>query len=81
MSQHEKLIPLNSFLQEELARAAGDRMLGSIASLPSVTRLRLLAFLHFVEDPHSLSAELGFSASGDLRLTLVARQSTEPNKH
>ena len=56
-------------------------MLGSIASLPSITRLRLMAFLHFVEDPHTLSAELGFSASGDLRLTLVARQSTEPNKH
>jgi hypothetical protein len=81
MSRREKVPPLTSFLQEEMALALSDRMMDSIALLPSVTRLRLLAFLHFIEEPKSLSAELDFAASGDLRLTLVARQPCESNKH
>ena len=74
MSQHDKMIPLTSFLQEEMTLSIGDRMMNSIASLPAATRLRLLAFLHFVEEPGNLLAELDFSAGGDLRLILMARQ-------
>jgi hypothetical protein len=81
MSRRDKVIPLTSFLQEEMALSISDRMMNSIASLPSVTRLRLLAFLHFVEEPTNLLAELDFSAAGDLRLTLVSRQPCESNKH
>jgi hypothetical protein len=81
MSQREKIIPLKAFLQEEMALSMSDKMMNSIASLPSVTRLRLLAFLHFVDEPKSLSAELDFAASGDLRLTLVVRQSCDANSH
>ncbi|WP_210485202.1 hypothetical protein [Microvirga antarctica] len=75
MSRHNKRNPLKSFLQEEMALSITDTMMDSLARLPSVTRLRLLAFLHFVEEPTRLSAELDFADSGDLRLTLVARQS------
>ena len=74
MSRRDKIHPLKCFLQEEMALAVSDTMLASIALLPASTRLRLLAFLHFVEEPGSLSAELDFAASGDLRLTLLARQ-------
>jgi hypothetical protein len=81
MSRRDKIIPLNSFLQEEMALSISDRMMASIASLPSVTRLRLLAFLHFVDEPRNLSAELDFAASGDLRLTLIARQPCDTNSH
>jgi hypothetical protein len=76
-----KVIPLKSFVQEEMALALSDRLMQSIALLPSITRLRLLAFLHFIEEPKTLSAELDFAASGDLRLTLVAQQPCEPNQH
>ncbi len=81
MSRRDKILPLKTFLQEEMALSASDKMLNSIASLPSVTRLRLLAFLHFVDEPKTLSAELDFAASGDLRLTLIARQPSEANRH
>ncbi|KAB0267640.1 hypothetical protein [Microvirga brassicacearum] len=82
MSRRDKAFPLKSFLQEEMTLALSDTMLNSIALLPSVTRLRLLAFLHFVDEPKSLAAELNFADSGDLRLTLIARQPAESgNKH
>jgi hypothetical protein len=81
MSRRDKVLPLKSFLQEEMTLALGDRMMDSIALLPSVTRLRLLAFLHFLDEPKSLSAKLDFAASGDLRLTLVARQPCKSNGH
>lgn len=80
MSRHDKLHPLKTFLQEEMALALSDTMMDSIARLPQVTRLRLLAFLHFVEEPKNLLAELDFAASGDLRLTLIARPPTDAGK-
>ena len=64
MSQHDKMIPLTSFLQEEMTLSIGDRMMNSIASLPAATRLRLLAFLHFVEEPWKLAGGVGFFCRG-----------------
>ena len=35
-----------------------------------LTRLRLIAFMHLVEDPGTLNASLGLTPSGRLSLTL-----------
>ena len=77
MSQHDKLIPLTSFLfQEEMTLAFGDCMMNSIASLPTggcPSPLRRRA--------RKLAGGVGFSAGGELRLILMARQPCEFNKH
>ena len=74
MSRRNRVFPLKSFLQDDMAMALSDTMMDSIALLPSSTRWRLLAFLHVVGEPKTISAELHFAASGDLTLTLIARR-------
>ena len=80
MSQREKHSPLTTFLQEEMALTLTDNVVDAVTRLPSVTRLRLLAFLHLVERPQTMHAELDFEPSGQLRLTLLANQHPDQGK-
>jgi hypothetical protein len=64
-----------AFLYEEMADGALWRLKQFVPRLPPLTRLRLLAFLHLLEHPEDLTADLAVEASGALRLTLAAGQS------
>ena len=62
--------PLASFVQEELIDGISRNLSQLLDLLPSVARLRLLAFLHLVEEPDTMRATLEVQPSGQLRLTL-----------
>jgi hypothetical protein len=64
-----------AFLYEEMADGALWRLKQFVPRLPPLTRLRLLAFVHLLEHPEELTADLAVEASGALRLTLAAGES------
>jgi hypothetical protein len=70
MSLPDETTPLASFVQEELADGISKNLGQLLTLLPSVARLRLLAFLHLVEQPDTMRATLEVQPSGLLRLTL-----------
>ncbi len=72
MSLPEEDAPLASFVQEEMVESLSKTLTGLIDRLPPVTRLRLLAFMHLIDDPGALKASLELKPSGYLRLTLDA---------
>jgi hypothetical protein len=51
-----------------------------IPQLPPVTRLRLLAFIHLLENPETVKADLHIEPSGYLRLTLAANGIPDRNQ-
>lgn len=61
------------FLYEEMADACLSRLRQFIPRLPPVTRLRLFAFIHLLETPEALGANLSCEAPGALRLTLMTK--------
>jgi len=62
--------PLASFIQEEMIDGVRENLSQLLDLLPPVARLRLLAFLHLVEQPNTMRATLEIQPSGFLRLTL-----------
>jgi hypothetical protein len=70
MSLPDETTPLTSFVQEELANGISKNLGQLLPLLPSIARLRLLAFLHLVEQPDTMKATLEVQPSGLLRLTL-----------
>ena len=50
--------------------AASQSLAQSVAQLPPIVRLRLLAFMHLVECPDTMRASLEITPSGSMRLTL-----------
>lgn len=72
MSRPEENLPLASFIQEEMIDCLSKALTGVLAQLTPVARLRLLAFIHLVEDPKAMRASLELEPSGSLRLTLDA---------
>jgi hypothetical protein len=70
MSLPDESLPLASFVQEELIDSLNDTLVQFLEQLPSVVRLRLLAFMHLVEQPDTMKATLEVMPSGSLRLTL-----------
>lgn len=70
MSLPEEKLPLASFVQEEMIENLSDSLAQLLGTLPSVARLRLLAFMHLVENPDTMKATLEIDPSGALRLTL-----------
>ncbi len=62
--------PLASFVQEEMIDGVRENLGPLLELLPPVARLRLLAFLHLVEQPDTMRATLEIQPSGFLRLTL-----------
>lgn len=70
MSLPKEKPPLASFVDEELLEGISENLIQLLDLLPPVARLRLLAFLHLVEQPGTMKATLEVQASGSLRLTL-----------
>lgn len=70
MSQPDEKLALASFVQEEMINNTNETLLELLEQLPIVVRLRLLAFMHLMENPGSVQATLEVQASGSLRLTL-----------
>jgi hypothetical protein len=70
MSLPDENHPVNSFVQEEMIENLTQAMAQFFAQWPPVTRLRLLAFMHLVEQPETMKALLEITPSGSLRLTL-----------
>ncbi|MXQ11699.1 hypothetical protein [Microvirga makkahensis] len=70
MPPPDEKLPIASFIQEEMIDGARENLSRLIDLLPPVARLRLLAFLHLVEQPSTMKATLEVHPSGTLRLTL-----------
>jgi hypothetical protein len=70
MSLPDENHPVASFVQEEMIENLTQAMAQFLAQWPPVTRLRLLAFMHLVEQPETMKALLEITPSGSLRLTL-----------
>ena len=70
MSLPDENHPVASFVQEEMIENLTQAMVQFLAQWPPVTRLRLLAFMHLVEQPETMKALLEITPSGSLRLTL-----------
>ncbi len=70
MSLPDESHPVASFVQEEMIENLTQAMAQFLAQWPPVTRLRLLAFMHLVEQPETMKALLEITPSGSLRLTL-----------
>jgi hypothetical protein len=70
MSLPKEKIPLASFVQEEMIENLSESLSQLLGTLPSIVRLRLLAFMHLVENPDTMKATLEIDPSGAMRLTL-----------
>jgi hypothetical protein len=76
MQPPDDIAPSARTLEEGLIDAMAAAVTDVVGRLSPATRLRLLAFMHLFEDPETIRADLTFSPSGSLRLTL-ARDSGE----
>ncbi len=81
MSLPDENPPLASFIQEEMIDNASETLAQCLAGMPPIVRLRLLAFMHLVEDPAALKAALEITPSGSMRLTLDAAVMPCPSHH
>lgn len=70
MSRPDEEFSLITFVQDEMVEDLSENLARLLDLLPSVTRLRLLAFMHLVEHPGTMRATLEVHSSGSLRLTL-----------
>ena len=70
MSQPEEKLPIATFVQEEMIENLSGSLAQLLETLPPVARLRLLAFMHLVENPDTMRAVLDIAPSGSMRLTL-----------
>jgi hypothetical protein len=81
MSLPDETPPVVSFVQEEMKDRAARTLEACLSHLPPVVRLRLLAFVHLVEDPAAMKAALEITPSGSMRLTLDAAVTPCPTHH
>ena len=70
MSLPDRNRPTASFTQEEALECLSRTLTHALEQMPPLTRLRLMAFLHLIEDPETVSASLRLTPSGRLSLTL-----------
>ena len=70
MSLPDDSTPLVSFVEEEMVDCISENLAQLLDLLAPLTRLRLLAFLHLVEQPDTMKATLEVQPSGVMRLTL-----------
>jgi hypothetical protein len=71
MSRHDDNHFIGSFVQEEMTDTLAQTVTHLIPRLSPITRLRLLAFMHLLENPETMTADLDVEPSGCLRLTLA----------
>ena len=88
MSLPDELPPLTSIVQQEMADGATKTLAACLSQLPPIVRLRLLAllrllaFMHLVEDPAAMKAALEITPSGSMRLILDTAVTPCPaNRH
>jgi hypothetical protein len=70
-----------SFVQEEMSDGATQTLAVCLSHLPPIVRLRLLAFMHLVEDPTAMKATLEITPSGSMRLILDTAVTPCPIHH
>ena len=70
MSLPDRNRPTAAFAQEEALECLSRTLTHALEQMPPLTRLRLMAFLHLIEDPETLGASLRLTPSGRLSLTL-----------
>ena len=70
MSQPDENAPLSSFVQEEMINGVSETLSQCLAQLPRIVRLRLLAFMHLVENPDTMKAALEITPSGAMRIVM-----------
>lgn len=70
MSLPDEEIPLAAFVQEEMVEGISKGMSQLLDLAPPIVRLRLLAFMHLIEQPETMKATLEVQPSGLMRLTL-----------
>ncbi|MBF9197122.1 hypothetical protein [Microvirga terrestris] len=82
MSLPDEIPPVSSFVHEEMSDGATQTLAACLSHLPPIVRLRLLAFMHLVEDPAAMKAALEITPSGSMRLTLDTAVTPCPaNRH
>ncbi|KFG67467.1 hypothetical protein [Microvirga sp. BSC39] len=82
MSLPDEIPPVTSFVQEEMVDGATQTLAARLSRLPPIVLLRLLAFMHLVEDPAAMKAALDITPSGSMRLTLDTAVTPSPaNRH
>ena len=70
MSLPDEHPAVTSFVQEETINGLTKTLAARLSHMPPIVRLRLLAFMHLVEDPAEMRALLEISPTGSMRLTL-----------
>ncbi|WP_134496222.1 hypothetical protein [Microvirga pakistanensis] len=70
MSPPDEKLALASFVQEEMIDGVQENLGQLLSMLPPIACLRLLAFLHLVEQPSTMKATFDVHPSGAMRLTL-----------
>jgi hypothetical protein len=70
MSLPDRNCPVASFAQEEAVECLSRTLIHVFEQMSPLARLRLIAFLHLIEDPEGLNASLRLTPSGRLSLTL-----------
>lgn len=78
MSRPDRLSQRAVDLREEILDALADTVMGVIGKLSPAARLRVIAFLHLIEHPEAVLADLEVDATGLMRLTLSKPGSTQP---
>jgi hypothetical protein len=81
MSLPDETPPVAPLMPEEVMDGAARTLAACLSQLPPIVRLRLLAFMHLVEDPAALKAALEITPSGSMRLTLDAAVMPCPSHH
>ncbi len=79
MSRPDLLSQIALDLREEIVDALADTVTDVIGRLSPDARLRLIAFLHLIEHPETVLADLEVDVSGLLRLTLSKRPGPSPS--
>jgi hypothetical protein len=79
MSLPDEKLGLASFVQEEMVEGLSENLSRLLDLVPPLVRLRLLAFMHLVEQPEAMKATLEVQPSGLLRLTLDT--AVAPRRH
>jgi hypothetical protein len=79
MSRPDRLSQIALDLREEIVDALADTVTDVIGRLSPDARLRLIAFLHLIEHPETVLADLEVDVSGLLRLTLSKRPGPSPS--
>jgi hypothetical protein len=81
MSLPDESPPVASFVQEEMIDGMTKTLAACLSHLPPIVRLRLLAFMHLVEEPADMKAALEISPSGTMRLILDTAVTPCPTHH